>query len=226
MASVSQYRGNLTAVQATLSQPRFGTYLSAKSGVHTDAMDLYEWNAKVGCALFFPMHICEVAIRNAASEAIEKIFGPNWPYSDAFQRTLPSPGGSAFNPRRELKRVAAKHPGAPGKVIADLKFAFWEAIFTQRFEIQIWYRHISSVLPNAPTILGSSSPAAVRSHVHTKLELIRKTRNRIAHHEPIFSQNLQDVFDAAMSLISLRCSSTHQWIQHSESATHLLQNPV
>ncbi len=223
---VSQYRGNLQAIQANLSLPRFATYLNARGGVHADALDLYEWNAKLACALLFPMHVCEVSIRNAASEAIEKIFGPNWPYDPSFQKTLPSPFGPVFNPRNELLRAANKFPGAPGKVIADLKFAFWETMFTKRFDTQVWYRHIAIVLPYASSELGTNVPAAIRKEVHDKLELIRKIRNRVAHHEPVFHHNLQGVFDASLKLISLRCSDTHQWVQKSEEVTPLLSSPV
>ena len=223
---VSQFRGNLSAVEAALSQPRFQTYLAAKSGVYADAMDLYEWNARVSNALFFPMHVCEVSIRNAASDAIAAVFGPEWPYSHAFQTTLPNLGGKVFNPRRELQKVAAKHPAAPGKVIADLKFVFWESVFTNRFDVQIWHRHIKSVLPNAANVLPAYSPGMIRNQVNTSLELIRQTRNRIAHHEPVFSRNLQDVLNAALTLISFRCQHTHQWVAQSEEASRYIQNPV
>lgn len=223
---VSQFRGDLRAVEAALSQPRFQTYLAAKKGSHTEAMDLYEWNAKVSNALFFPMHVCEVAIRNAASEAIGTVFGPNWPYSHAFLQTLPNPGGPVFNPRKELKKVAAKHPNSTGKVIADLKFIFWESVFTNRFDVQIWHKNICNVLPNAAACLPATTPGGVRSVVHTHLELIRRTRNRIAHHEPVFSKNLQEVLDAALVLINFRCQHTHLWVTQSEEASRYIQNPV
>jgi len=223
---VSQFRGNLHAVEAVLSQPRFQTYLVAKQGSHAKAMDLYEWNAKISNALFFPMHVCEVAIRNAASEAISAVFGQNWPYLQAFWHTLPNIRGPLFNPRKELEKVAARYPNAPGKVIADLKFVFWESIFTSRFDVQIWHRHILNVLPNSGTYLNGMSPGDVRGQVHTSLELIRKTRNRIAHHEPVFSRNLQAVLDASMMLIQLRCQDTHQWVTQSEEASKYIQNPV
>lgn len=224
---VSHFRGNLQAIEATLSRPRFATYLTAKNGDYTEAMDLYEWNAKVSNALFFPMHVCEVAIRNAASEAIGSVFGANWPYSQSFLQTLPNPKGMVFNPRKELATVAAKHPNAPGKVIADLKFIFWESMFTHRFDVQIWHRHIGRILPNAAAYFPpTTSPGGVRSFVHTHLQLLRSTRNRIAHHEPIFSANLQKVLDAALILIHLRCQDTHSWVTASEEVGRYVQNPV
>lgn len=223
---VSQFRGNLNAVEAALSQPRFGTYLAAKNGVYEDAMDLYEWNAKASNALFFPMHVCEVSIRNAASEAIGAVFGPNWPYSTAFQTMLPSKGGFTFNPRRELVKVAAKYPASPGKVVADLKFVFWESVFTNRFDTQIWHRNINNVLPFASAAIPNSTPGVVRKEVNDALVTVRKIRNRIAHHEPIFSKNLHQVLESALNLISYRCQHTHQWVMQSEEASRYINNPV
>lgn len=223
---VSGFRGNISAVEQALSLPRFQTYLAARHGVYEDAMDLYEWNAKISNALFFPMHVCEVAIRNAVSEAIGKVHGPNWPYSRAFQQTLPDLRGPTFNPRNELKKIATKHPGAPGKVIADLKFIFWETMFTQRFCTQIWHKSIHNVLPYASANIPAATPVMLVSHVHTRLGKIRGIRNRIAHHEPIFSENLSQILDASKELVHLRCKSTHAWLQQSESVSLYLSNPA
>jgi hypothetical protein len=227
MAIVSQYRGNVHAVAAALSPPRFQTYLDAKYGVYHDAMDLYEWNAKVSNALFFSMHVCEVVIRNAASDAISTVYGNQWPYSHAFHQSLPNPKGNrVFNPRRELQRVAKKHPTASGKVIADLKFMFWESMFTSRFDVQIWHNNLQVVLPHASTVLSISSSSQLRHRIYKNLNLIRGVRNRIAHHEPIFHHKLQEVLDAANELVSCRCPSTYQWLSQSEMASHYLQNTV
>lgn len=227
MSSVSKFRGNVTAIAGALSLPRFQTYLNEKGGDYCAAMDLYEWNAKTSNALFFAMHVCEVVIRNAVAEAIETVYGANWPYSAAFQQSLPNAkGGKVFNPRRELEKVARTHPNAPGKVIADLKFIFWETMFTYRFDVQIWHKNLLKVLPNATSSLGLQTPSEVRSHIHTSLNNIRAVRNRIAHHEPIFSRNLQAVLNASKELVLCRCASTHQWLVSSEQATTYIQNPA
>lgn len=72
-----------------ISAPRFATYLQAKGGHVADALELYAWNAEVSAAFMVPLHLAEVAIRNAAAEAIEAVHGANWPWVKGFIRGLP-----------------------------------------------------------------------------------------------------------------------------------------
>ncbi len=72
------------AIKATLSTPRIETYKAATAGDPTlsSALVLYAWNAQVSAALLAPLHICEVSIRNAISDAIAAAHGPQWPWSE------------------------------------------------------------------------------------------------------------------------------------------------
>lgn len=60
----------LTAIPYVISQPRFETYLRAEKNDPRAALALYRWNLELSAAFFMPLQICEVAIRNAAAEAI------------------------------------------------------------------------------------------------------------------------------------------------------------
>lgn len=48
--------------------------------------------------------------------------------------------------------------------------------------------------------------------VYSELELIRKLRNRIAHHEPIFQRNLATDFQKIHDLIAVRFPITAAWM--------------
>ena len=68
----------IDAVTIVISSARISTYESATGGKKPDsleALNLYAWNADVSGALLIPLHICEVAIRNAVSTAIENVYG-------------------------------------------------------------------------------------------------------------------------------------------------------
>src|SRR3546814_7776780 len=94
------------------------------------ALALYEWNLDLSSALIVPLQVCEVAVRNGIAEAIEHVHGANWPWNNGFIRSLPRPKSKfRYNPANDLQSCAASLP-TTGKIIAELKFAFWENIFT------------------------------------------------------------------------------------------------
>lgn len=136
-----------------ISAPRFATYLQATNNDRGRALALYEWNLTLSAAFIVPLQVCEVAVRNGVAEAIEKVHGPTWPWSNGFLRSLPKPRRSTdYNPENDLRGVAARQPTS-GKVVAELKFAFWEQIFTAGQDSRIWNAHFRASFPGAPASL-------------------------------------------------------------------------
>lgn len=209
------------AVRRALSAARIGTYEKA---AHPDlgadgALMLYEWNAQVSGALMLPLHVCEVAIRNAVSDGIEGIYGSKWPWSEAFERSLPS-APMGYNPRLNLREERSRHT-TPGKIVAELKFVFWQRMFTSRHDERIWNHQLKNVLPH----LNTNRPIHdLRSLIYEEMEQIRLLRNRIAHHEPIFRRDLVKDLARIGSLIEYRCPLTAQWMRRSETASQWLVN--
>lgn len=216
-------------VKAALSAARLGTYEAAAviidpaTGVadpnSIDALELYAWNALVSAALLMPLHICEVIVRNAVSDALEAKYGARWPWSSSFELSLPSPA-VGYNPRGDLQS-ARKGAATTGKVIPELKFVFWQKLFTQRFDQRLWNANLSNVLPN----IGAGAAltiAQARQRVYDDLEQIRKLRNRIAHHEPVIARNLQDDFRRIDELVKFRCHFTAGWMRNNEQASALI----
>lgn len=201
-----------------LSAPRFATYLKARDNDRTKALDLYHWNLQISAAFYIPLHVLEVATRNAIVEAIELVHGGAWPWTHGFIRSLPAPQRPAYNPQRDLLHCAAELQTA-GKVVAELKFAFWESMLTKRHQGRLWDRNFFTVFPDAPQ--GTSSDQC-RSELRSDIEKIRKLRNRIAHYEPVFSRPLQDDFDSALRCIEWRSKSAATWVRDMETVQTLL----
>lgn len=131
----------ITDLPDVISAPRFATYLQAKQGHVDQALELYAWNMEVSAAFMVPLHLCEVAIRNAAGDAIEAVHGANWPWVNGFIRSLPVPRRQTdYDPQRNLRTVAGRQPTV-GKVVSELNFAFWEKVFTQGQDSRIWDAH-------------------------------------------------------------------------------------
>src|SRR5438128_2525706 len=176
----------LISLPAVLSQPRFDTYLRASSGNIMMGLRLYHWNAQISAAFLFPLHIFEICVRNAVANAAETAYNPQWPWAPAFQLSLPDPRPPLFSPRREITQAAARH-ATTGKVIADLKFAFWVSVFTARHHGRLWHFYLGREFPHFSSGMTS---ATARRRIYQVADQVRGLRNRIAHHEPIFARDL------------------------------------
>ncbi|WP_188583944.1 hypothetical protein [Azorhizobium oxalatiphilum] len=199
----------MTIIKAALSAARMSTYEAATSTAGAEALELYVWNARMSAAFLGPLHICEVVLRNCAANAIEAVYGPRWPWSPGFETSLPHPQ-AGYSPKFDLQIVRHKH-SVTGGVISDLKFAFWQQLFTRRHDHRIWNNHLFQVMP------GSQAGCEVRSivkAVYADLETIRRLRNRIAHHEPIFHRDLAREFDLIAALIGQTCPTTAGWMRY------------
>lgn len=209
----------LRELPVVISGPRFATYLRATANDHDYALRLYHWNLEVSSAFIVPLQICEVAVRNGIVEAIEAVHGPNWPRSNGFQRSLPTPRSQyQYNPATNLRAAAAKLP-TTGKVVAELNFAFWEKVFTVGQDQRLWLPHFRTSFPGVP--LTTAIPTA-RAQAFTAMQTIRHFRNRIAHHEPIFARNLTADYTLIHDVIRWRSPVAANWVSKVERVTSLI----
>jgi hypothetical protein len=210
------------SIKNALSAARMGTYEVAatvvpKLPVLADALALYAWNAQVSAALMVPLHVCEVVIRNAVSDALERVYGSAWPWSPGFERSLPAPS-YGYSVKNDLLNVRNRFP-TTGKVIPELKFIFWQTLFTSRFDRRLWNPHLLAVLPH----LDATKPVSqLRGRIFVDMEALRAVRNRIAHHEPIFGRNLTDDFQKIQELIAFRCPTTMAWMLRHQQVQALI----
>jgi hypothetical protein len=209
------------AIRQALSFARIGTFETAVKIVDnadSRALGLYAWNARISAALLAPLHICEVVIRNAVSDAVEKVYGPRWPWQIGFEQSLPSPR-TGYNPQRDLQN-ARSHAPTTGKAIPELKFVFWQKMFTSRHDQRLWEPYLRQILPN----LGPSKTVSqLRQEIYDDLEQIRYLRNRIAHHEPVFARNLTNDLEKIVALIAFRSNETAAWMMQNQEASAILR---
>lgn len=205
-----------------ISTPRFDTYAQAaqRAGQQpAEAVTLYAWNARVAGAMLTPMHLCEIAIRNAVAEALEMVHGPRWPWVRGFEVSLPSPA-NGYSPRQDLILTRNRYQ-TTDRVVVELKFAFWESMFTSRHDNRIWDPHLFTVMPN---LNSGVTVASHRLQLATDLKAIRLLRNRIAHHEPIFVRNLADDLAKAHAIVDARCPATAAWLISDTTASAAIQS--
>lgn len=212
---------NLDLIKKVLSEARINTYQTAlypQGNNDRLILELYLWNSRLS-GFFHPLlEVCEVTVRNAVAEVLEKKYGINWPYNASFERSLPlkSKGKSL---RCSLYR-ARRNKAPVGKIIADLNFIFWQKMFMPRHEARLWNPYLLTTFP------GLNETIAIKDHLsalHEDLGTIRLFRNRIAHYEPIFHYDCMLMLKLIMKVVSYRSKDiADRWaIEHGE--THLQQ---
>ena len=208
------------AIELVISKDRLATYLRIlKTRNLPRAIELYHWNAEVSGAFLLPQQVCEVAIRNAVSEVLASVYGHAWPWASGFERSLPDPA-TGFSLRKDLCTARDKaHKGKSCMVVAELKFAFWIRLFSQRFESRLWGPHIHRLFPGLPSHMPVRQ---CRETIHNDLECVRSIRNRIAHHEPILARNLMADYERMHRLVAWRCHRTAAWLE----AVQVVKNRV
>ena len=169
-----------------LGEPRFRAYLRASDGNHGRAVALYNWNAEISAAFLEILYHLEVLMRNAIDNQFPStdpasslsILQPDvWLCDPAI---LTDESRERVNDAIARLQRGGKHP-TRGRVIASLSFGFWHALLGQVYE-DLWRASLSGAFPN-----GTGRRKEVAKLAAPMLHF----RNRIAHHEAIFSSNLE-----------------------------------
>lgn len=74
-----------------------------------------------------------------------------------------------------------------GQIISQTNFSFWKKLYSKDYENDLWKPSLKKVFPDK---------TLKRSDISSALEVIYATRNRVAHHEPVYGQRLDDVMRA------------------------------
>lgn len=109
-----------------------------------------------------------------------------------------------FDAVEELKRE--RRDLSPGKVIAELKFSFWVGLLGPQYDGTIWRRCLYKAF-----LAGGGKP---RKNVHARFNALRRFRNRIAHHEPIFHRAIKVTHIEIIEAIGWMCKQTAAWADH------------
>lgn len=201
-------------IKHELSHARLATY--EKYTTNTEqALALYQWNTQISASLFEQIQFLEITLRNAICEALHQIIGDKWVWNTSFAINFPK------QTQKTLQKLANdKQIKTLDQAIPHLHFAFWQSLFTSRFDHKIWHSQLHLTFPNAPNIPYKT----LREEIYQNLDNLRELRNRIAHHEPIFQRDLQKDFDAIHKLIGYRSLIMSDWARQAERVTQLLQN--
>lgn len=204
-------RSELAEIALHLSATRLSTYAQHPPNMRR-ALALYRWNAQISAAFIVPLHICEVVTRNAIVEAIEAAYGAAWFTEPGFERALSPLARQNLVQTRRNRSLA-------GEIVAELKAFFWVTMLTSRHDQRLWKAHLRTKFPNLPV---NRTIAQSRKLLHEQLDMIRRFRNRVAHHEPIFTRNLAAEYKRLRNLVAWRSVLTAEWLDNIQDVTRLL----
>lgn len=172
-----------TDLENYFSPQRLQRYLVACGGDSSKAVNLYKSNILISQS-FHPL-IClfETVIRNQINQTLANYFSD----SDWILNQLPhffsnKIFGHKYYLKNEIEKtvIRLRRGGFTvnsGKVVADLTFGFWTAIFEKRPYSLLRGKPIQ-IFPKLPSGKG-------RVDIYNDLTIIRDFRNRVSHSEPI-----------------------------------------
>lgn len=89
-------------------------------------------------------------------------------------------------------------------MVAELSFGFWVSLLGGAYHNSLW----TPVLHRAFPHLGNTKHKAV----YYTFNQLRKLRNRIAHHEPIFNRHLFADYESIITAINWICPEMAAWV--------------
>lgn len=187
-----------------LSRARMSSYSSAVPADVTasfDEIDLYVYNMALSGAFLGPLHLLEVVTRNAMHQQMTAYFGhPEW---------WNLPGIPIL--KQQLDRITLAEdqlsgqrngiPFSPDDVVAALGFGFWLGLLGKGrpwdpvydYGRKVWQPALRHAFPG---FRGD------RNQLYVKMDIARKLRNRIGHHEPIHASNQEQEYENVYRLLS------------------------
>lgn len=169
-----------------LSTERLRRYQIAAGHDDERALRLYEWNATVNAALLHDFAHFEVGVRNLYDRGLRLSLQPgenHWLDPTPLQRIFPRPHGGDRRTRGDVQKARDRVGGSgapPGAVMAELTFGFWATLTAHRLNSTAW-PYLEQVLPDQTD----------RTRLHDSMTQLRRTRNRVAHHEPVVPSNVE-----------------------------------
>jgi len=153
----------------------------------------YILNSELSKSWYMPLQNLEVTLRNNFHNVFTQYFKTNkWYEIEDFLEVneLKKIESAKYKIRKSRKEVTAS------RVISELNFGFWTALFSTQYEQKIWIKYSKDIFPNIPNKNKN------RKLLSSKLNTIRYFRNRIFHFEPIFkNKNLNSVYTDILNMI-------------------------
>lgn len=192
------------ALKNTISVKRLDRYLTVTDGALDKALKLYEENTRLAESFYSPLQSLEVCLRNTINTRLCTTYGEDWPTNG----NPPFQSGASENITKTIAALEKDgYEANTDYIVAELNFGFWVSLLGKPYDATLW-RH---TLHKGFRASGSGKK---RSEVHGRFNALRRLRNRVAHHEPIFHKPLLQLHTETIEAIGWMCKHTSAWAAH------------
>lgn len=187
----------------TTSESRLNSFKLTKTDTQDVLYRRYIDNIKLSEALYPSLSLLEVTLRNSIDYAIETLIKPNWLFEEISKQNILKPNDytKLLEANNTIIKNYGKANGTKGKLISELNFVFWIFLCSAKYNPILWTKKnfFMTVFPNYPKNKKQSI-----ADISSKLQKIRKLRNRIFHYEPIYKQypTLINRYDEILEILS------------------------
>jgi hypothetical protein len=168
----------MPGIKQMVSNSRFEGYRRSPSDPDLECLKRYVWNVALSESLYPSLQFLEIALRNSIHNAATAYFKNDLWFDDPNIVSNYKTQNIIRTAKGELSK--AGKPTESGRVVAELSFGFWRALFYNEYENKLWRHIIKDVFPNAPRIQRQRTTLGARIHEAKEL------RNRTFHYEPIW----------------------------------------
>jgi len=177
-----------------------------------DAIALYERNIVLSEAFYPSLQNLEICLRNRLHQQMVNRFGEDWFSNNVCSLQI----DSLREIEKAKQRLNNKEEIISDDIVAQLNFGFWVSLLGTRYDADIWRQALYLAFPNARRLK--------RKVIHNRLNMLRRLRNRIAHHEPIFDRPLAQDHTELIETIGWMCTITSEWTKQQSRLPELLQH--
>lgn len=181
-----------------LSPERFATYQQWTQGNDGLARRLYTYNVQLSAALYGPLHMLEIALRNVTDGTLTAAYGDAWLHDPTVVRTY----GQQQRVAAAQGKLTKQHkPATHPQMVAELSFGFWTALYSRQ------YHHLWATLRPVFQVKGLQ-----RQALAVDLDDLRNLRNRIAHYEPVVALPLAQLYGNLTTITGWLAPAAAAWI--------------
>ncbi len=226
---------------AWIAPSHMNTYVAAASGDRSRALTIARWDRQLALALFADLAVLEPALRNSMNEQLTRRWGTRW---YASQEVHLDDRTSRQLSEAWARTAARKHPD---DVIARCMFGFWRGLLDRGDHVgrqprrvrcrydELWRGVLDRAFPGGRAQALRDGQRWQRGYALAVVSRVNELRNRVAHHEPLFTgvpaagqlirRSVQSSHGDCLRLAAMLDRDLHTFLLSTSTVPALLSSP-